>query len=513
MAGRLVRALVQNVSDLVARDNLLRYGESYSGDRKLYDVLGYDQTLEFDDFYRKYDRGGIAGALIDKPIETTWRHEPEIQDDGDQEEETDFEAAVQYLFDEFRLLHYLERVDKAAALGRYGVLFLGLQDGVEAHDLDQDPGEGPLDVLDPDEDYTEENPPPITHFGVHTEDSLADDPKLESDPTSPRHNLPVEYQIEFGGTTNATANTQNVHWKRVIHVADDLLESEWEGRPKLKRIYNRLMDWDKVVGGVAEVAWRSADRKLIFNLDPEMGDIEDEDELEEQLDEVAHGIRTYLQSRGMDVDAIEGEVQDPSGLTGVFKEEISADQDIPQRILTGSERGDLASSQDDANFLGGVGERQVHYAEPKILRATLDRLITLGVLPQPEGGSYTVEWPNLFELNELEQAQKVSRNATALKDASPMNDPGTMLDDERIFMWLDGQYDAVLEWVREQAELEDELPPDDALPPGGPPPEDAPPEDQPPPPPGDDGEEPPDEQGRAAFLEHLEAAKAAAEDD
>lgn len=477
-----------NAGDLRKRFEL---GETFGADRRLYDVLGYTKDLDYDDFKRKYERNGVAGALIDRPIEKSWRERPTISDDLEEDErgedDTDFERAVEYLFDEYRLLHYLERVDKAAALGRYAVLYIGFQDGVTPSELDSAVEESALSELDPDADYTESNPPPVTHFGVFSEAHLDDDPKLDTDPTSPRHNLPVQYRIDYGAETGDAGRTYETHWSRVIHVAHNLLESEWEGRPELKRLFNRIEDWDKVVGGVAEVAWRSADRKIIFNLDPDMGDIEDEEDLEAQIEDVIHDLENYLQTRGMEVTTIEGEVQDPSGIVGVLKDEYGADG-MPQRVLFGSERGELASSQDESNFLGSVGERQEQTNEPAILRPTLDRLINTGVLPEPSGGSYTIEWPNLFELTELEEAEKTLNLARALKAASPMGDPGTVLDDEGIMLFIDAP-DDIVERVKEAMGDEGALPPGEVPPPeeGGPgagPPGESP----------DDGEEPPEEE-------------------
>ena len=67
---------------------------------------------------------------------------------------------------------------------------------------------------------------------------------------------------------------------------------------------------------------------------------------------------------------------------------ISAASGIPLRIMTGSERGELASTQDDGNWASRIEERQLHFAEPMILRPLIDRLIELRALPEPSDGEY-----------------------------------------------------------------------------------------------------------------------------
>jgi hypothetical protein len=159
-------------------------------------------------------------------------------------------------------------------------------------------------------------------------------------------------------------------------------------------------------------------------------------------------------------------------MADVILNDISGGAGIPKRQLIGSERGELASSQDESNFLGTVAGRQEHDAEPGILRPVLDRLIATGVLPEPEGGSYTVEWPSLFELTEEEQSQVALNLAQALKNAAPMGDPGTFLDDEQILRFIDAP-DEIIDEVREQL---DDMPDDDDI-------------EEPPEPPADDEDE------------------------
>jgi hypothetical protein len=79
---------------------------------------------------------------------------------------------------------------------------------------------------------------------------------------------------------------------------------------------------------------------------------------------------------------------------------------MPKRILTGSEMGELASSQDRDNWKDQVNGRQTQYAGPYIVRPLVDRLIAYGYLPPPAKGvdEYEVTWPHMQVMTDAEKA-------------------------------------------------------------------------------------------------------------
>jgi hypothetical protein len=100
-------------------------------------------------------------------------------------------------------------------------------------------------------------------------------------------------------------------------------------------------------------------------------------------------------------------------------ENICAAVRIPKRRLLGSERGELASSQDEEMWLQAVGERQQNYGQP-MLRLLADRLIALRVLRAPlSSKGYLVNWGNLQSLSELQQAEVAQRVGNALNAYAP----------------------------------------------------------------------------------------------
>jgi hypothetical protein len=72
----------------------------------------------------------------------------------------------------------------------------------------------------------------------------------------PRNGLPLTYKITYTEENGKVVVNSTVHWSRVIHIADDCLESEVFGNPLLALVYNRLQDIETILSGGAEMFWR-----------------------------------------------------------------------------------------------------------------------------------------------------------------------------------------------------------------------------------------------------------------
>jgi len=100
-------------------------GQQFSGNRDLYDALGYKKVLRFRDYFAKYDRENIAGRIVDMPASASWRRTPTVKDGEEEDENTEFEQAWGKLSDRLGIYHYLERADRLAGIGRFAVLVIG----------------------------------------------------------------------------------------------------------------------------------------------------------------------------------------------------------------------------------------------------------------------------------------------------------------------------------------------------------------------------------------------------
>lgn len=393
-------------SDIDTRSGLQAYlGNSGFEDRERYDTFGWIEDPDENDYYATYLRNPIAKAVVDKPAETTWREYPEIQDTDD-EDTTEFEGDVEELQQRHDVWSYANRIDKLAGIGEYGILVLGFADG---EDLDQPVNQDQLS-----------GPEDIAWLRVFPQISITD-VDFETDQSSPRWGQPLNYDVDLSDADDAEEGmfgSVSIHHERVVHVpATELLDDEVRGTPRLEPVFNPVNDIEKVVGSVGELAYRGADYGLHIDVDPEYDF--DGDELNEELQRYTHQVQNFIRTQGANVETLGGEIADPSGIVDTLMGLISAQTGIPKRMFMGSEQGELASSQDVANYFGRINERQTQFAEQHIVRNLIDRLREFGMLTEPENGIYDVHWPNLFELNELEEADVKNTRAQTLKNMAP----------------------------------------------------------------------------------------------
>lgn len=378
-------------------------GLQFSGDRDIDAVLGYKTNPTISDYKAMYSRRGLASTIVDAPAKTTWRKRPVIKDGS--EGKSAFIQQWQALQKRLSVFHYLERVDRLTGIGRYGVLLIGVKDGADLST--------PLEQVN--------GPESVIFLSAFGEDN-AQITRFVTDTQDPRFGHPLMYSMDLYGnllSKEEAGERQEVHWTRVIHVAEGLLENEIYGEPRLQKVFNRLQDLDKVVGSSAEGYWQSAAKG--FAIGPKKDYEIDEAGLQdakEQWQEYIHGLQRLISTEGLEFQELKGEITDPTGVFKMLISLISGKTGIPQRILLGSERGELASSQDEANWLGRIAERQEQFAEPRILRALIDRLIAIKALDPPQDGVYEVEWPNLFYLTDMEQAKVYADRAAAIAEVS-----------------------------------------------------------------------------------------------
>lgn len=405
-----VRQLFNMASTIVSRANLSNMlGQQFGGKRDVYDVLGYRKQLTFDDFHDKYIRQDIASRIVDAPASASWATPPIVRENDDPKKETKFEKAWTQLVKDLRIWHYMERVDKLAGLGRYAVLFIGFDAGKNL--------ERP--VVDAKG---------VNFLSVFSEKTACIKDLVE-EVTNSRFGLPKQYTVDVSTDLSNVQNTQGnrslstkiIDNTRMIHVAEGLLENEIFGKPRLERVFNLLDDMIKVAGGSAEIFWQSADRGMQADIDKEMKfDADDEKALSAELDEYFHGLRRWVRTRGVSLSSLGGNVADPRGNFTVTISLIAGATGIPQRILLGSERGQLASGQDERSWAQRIKERQESFAEPMILRPFIDRLIEFKALPKPK--DYEVVWPDLTSLGEQGKAEIAGKIAKAAKDIADQDE-------------------------------------------------------------------------------------------
>lgn len=382
--------------------------------RDINEECGYPESISPHEFRAMYDREGIARRVVNLMPHECWVDDPMIFETEDQEE-TEFEQALAELDDRTHLLHYLARVDELSGIGHFGILLLGFDDGapldqpvapVDARTGELRPGKAKRQLV----------------FIRAFDESLVQVAGVESHPASPRYGQPTLYSVTLmdsalkpaAGATIPTTSV-SVHWTRVIHVADNRMSSETFGVPRMQSVWNRLVDLRRLYGGSAEMFWRGAFPGYSFETNPDLVDAElDSDAMREEFFRYSSGLQRYLALQGVSAKSLSPQVADPTAHVRTQIEAISIALEAPMRIFMGSERGELASSQDARAWNKRVMRRRDRYLSPMVIRPTIDRLIAVGALPEPPGGKFIVKWQDLNTPTEQEQAELALKRTESL---------------------------------------------------------------------------------------------------
>jgi hypothetical protein len=244
----------------------------------------------------------------------------------------------------------------------------------------------------------------------------------ENNSNNERYGLPLFYNVKI--TNNNTTITLQVHYTRIIHVVYDALDDELRGVPFLLPIYHRLEDLDKIVGASAEMFWRGARPGYHVNISNEAyaDDNEIANKLEQSLTKFEHNLRRFIATQYVDkIESLQQQIADPSNFADVQFQIISAITGIPKRILFGSERGELASSQDKESFNEVIWARRKAFAEPEILNKLMQRLIEVGTIKQSD---YTIEWQSVYDEDINQRTERALKLAQAINTftANPYNE-------------------------------------------------------------------------------------------
>lgn len=393
-------------------------------DRRDYDdECGYPKThnLTPEIYQALYDRESLATRVVQVLPRECWQRPPHIfeKESTEDEDSTAFEQAFQDLSMSIRgqswhrdehnngLWEYLQRLDIQSRIGHFGCMLIGLDDTKAEDDLSK-----------PVEGYNEKTGEikrtrdrKLLFLRVFPE-TLATVAVRNDNQSSVRFGMPEAYKLTFVDTSAPitpsvieSSQTKDVHWTRVIHAADNLGASELIGVPAMRPVMNRILDSVKLYGGSAEMFWRGAFPGYSIETHPSLGgDVEvDEDAVTEQMENFTNSLQRYLAISGAHVNSLSPVVADPSAHLEAIITAICIVLEIPKRVFMGSERGELASSEDKDSWNERKAARQVNYLTPRIVVPTIDRFIQLGVLPEPK--EYHIDWPDFDTLSDESKAK------------------------------------------------------------------------------------------------------------
>lgn len=376
---------------------------------------GYPETVTIQDFKNLFLRGDIAGRVVTILPEESWNDGPQIFED-DSPEETEFEKAWEALNIQTNLIPTLERVDVLSGVGRYGVLLLGLDDGKKLNER--------VDGIDERGQPTQTGKKHNLLFVRPFDETQVTISKIINDTTNPRYGHPEMYRVDFvdtqagefiptGGEGTLTTTQQEVHWTRIIHVADNRLSSDVYGTPRMEKVLNRLLDIRKIAGGSGEMFWKGGFPGLSLETLPGLDDVElDLDKTKDQLESYMNGLQRYLATVGMSAKSLSPQVADPTPHIEINVRLISVAMGIPWRVFMGSEAAQLASEQDSRAWNRRLARRREEYITPYIIRPLINRLVIFQVLPRPE--QVLVHWPDLNSPSDKDKAEVAAKLTEAL---------------------------------------------------------------------------------------------------
>ncbi len=376
------------------------------------------------------------------------------------------------------LWDYFLRLDIASGIGHYGILLLGINDGrplwqplKEFEGLDSyaplgtdamygtqpevgdstgyDPtttkmiaGQGPLAYASPvphdvklptgggdAEQRTEEMPGrpgdgnKLIYLKVFDE-TLAQITRYEKDPTNPRFGQPQIYRLTFNDPRHNQSSaaglpvaTSHVHWSRVIHYTDTSRCNDVLGYPRMQQLFKRIIDALKTYAAAGEGFWQQCFSMLSIETNPNLGgDVQiDHKGIRGQLANLRNRLQRHLVLAGATAKTLPPTVNDPTPFINVFIEVICIFLGCPVRVFKGSERGELASSQDDSSWNDRLRHRQMFVLTPKLMVPFINRLIQCKVLPEPKDG-FHITWPDLEALSDKDKAA-IAQQLTAAMSA------------------------------------------------------------------------------------------------
>lgn len=413
----IARMMLNSPSMLGIRKNLAAYlGYSYGGDRNIYTALGWPVTITFKDYLARYTRQGIARRVVDAFPNATWRIPPQVCEDLDPENMTEFEMAWKTLTRDRNIRFYnnIRRIDRMSGVGSFGVLFLGFDDA----------GTGATPFKDAVAKGSK-----LVYLQPYYENAI-DIVQYDENPASPRFGLPEIYRlnpeadgdsIEKGRAVSRPIfkmSAQDVHWSRIIHVADNVDDSPLFGKPRMEAVFNDLLALELVIGGSSEAFWKFGFPGISFENMPD-SEIEytddQKDDLTDEIESYMHGTQRYIRLQNIAAKVLQHGMSDPENVVKVILSDISSGTGIPSRILMGTESGNLASGQDRENWWDRVDERKAHHCDD-LLREIVERLIQVGSLPEPANGEFDIKWPDTRALDDQAKADLSEKLISALCD-------------------------------------------------------------------------------------------------
>ncbi len=387
---------------------------------------GYPPSIDIEDYKKYYGRDPIASRVVQVLPQESFSTQPLVYETEDVNVLTPFEETWVKMLTQLRgedsyyndesanyVWDVLMRADEASGIGHYGGILLGIDDGRSLAE--------PATLYTKGQERPEKNRQ-IRFMQVFDEETM-EVIELEENRKNKRFGMPTKYKLTFdnerlrdsiNGVTSSVEGSAEVHWTRVIHLADNTLTNDLMGVPRMRPVFNNILNLYKLSGGSAEMYWQGALPGLSFETHPNVQNPRiDKVEMKKNIENFFNGLQRYIVPVNMQAKSLAPQVVDPTPQMQAQIDLICIKLGVPKRIFMGSERGELASTQDSETWNKRLMRRQTMYITPRIIAPFLNRLIALNVLAEPMSG-YRIAWPLMNTLNSVQKADVAFKITQAL---------------------------------------------------------------------------------------------------
>lgn len=390
---RNFRAQMEQLALNTAKSRSKYWAQLVDPRRNYNDVFGYPDEINDNDYWNMYDRLGLAKRIVEVYPDESWKVNPTVKEVDSEEDETEFEKALTELGSSLGTIDpneenyfktddetnpiwgILRQLDIDSGIGESGLLLFGLDD---KDGLEQPVKESGNQLLFLNTFHS-------TQFNVAT---------TQDDKSKPRYKKPELYNIN-----SSSGEQMKVHWTRVIEVAQP------KRCPRLRPVFNDCQDAIKVYGAGAETYWQGALNILSMESTFDPGDYKiDTDSLKDMMEQVRNGMQREVFLEGLKANRVAPTVVSPAPQIEAILNHICITLGVPKRIFLGSERGELASSQDSKAWNQRLTGRRNRYITPKLVMPFINRCIKLGILPVPSDKLVT-RWDEEADLEPKEKAE------------------------------------------------------------------------------------------------------------
>ncbi len=404
---------VVNDTTTIARSALMRLAGGVLPELDIDSECRYNANPQIQDYQDVYNRMSLGRRVVGIWPEECWQMEPEIFETEELRTKTDFEEQWEEMEDKLHVLTNLQTADEASGIGQFGIVLLGFNDKRELNlPVAGVRADGSRDTRFSKAELIYLRSLSQTYVTIN---------KLETNGNSPRFGLPTEYQITFAdpesinktGSSEVKKKDVKVHWTRVLHLAEKLVDSTVLSSPRLQPVYDRIFDIRKILGANGQGYWQTGFPG--FSIETQAGIEAPDFDKETTKREVGNFLASQQRAlllEGLTAKPLNVTTPDPRPHYETHLEDICIGINVPMRIFKGSEEAKLASSQDQRTWSKRVRKRQLRYVNPFILRAFFERMFLVGAMTRPK--KLFIEWPDLNAPTENDRATTAQKITEAL---------------------------------------------------------------------------------------------------